>query len=109
MAAMGETYICRTQTTAMLLDSNGVVYKADQGKLIDYVVDMDSGFRALTEDTPYWGECRKSGISIICLTEIGGDFGYLTIDLESLEFTRSSHYKALNLIVSSDVGKCIEI
>lgn len=109
MAAMGETYICKSESSTFMIDSYAEVYKAGEVEMSDYVVDMDSGFRMLTGSSDYRGECRKSGTSIICSNEYGRNFEYLTFDLESRQFTKSSHSKALSLVVTSHFGKCIEL
>ena len=91
MAAMGETYICKSESSTFMVDSAAQVYKGEDGQMADYVIDMDSGFRMLAGSSDYRGECRKSDTSIICSNEYGRNFEYITIDLESRQFTKSSH------------------
>lgn len=107
MAAMGETYVCKSESSTFMIDSVAEVYKTGEVQMVDYVIDMDSGFRMLAGSSDYRGECRKSDTSIVCSNEYGGHFQYLTFDLESRQFTKSSHSKALSLVVTSDFGKCI--
>lgn len=109
VAAMGETYICKSESSTFMIDSYAEVYKAGEVEMADYVIDMDSGFRPLTGSSDYRGECRKSDTSIICSNEYGRNFEYLTFDLESRQFTKSSHSKAVSLVVTSHFGKCTEI
>ena len=105
MAAMAETYLCRTEKTAYLQKTFGDVSESD---LVDWVIDTDSGIRKLEDGQSYAGQCKKSELGIICSNEnniTGGIYFYMR--LSDKVFTSSLHN--LGNYVTSDFGTCTEI
>ena len=106
MAAMGETYLCRTEKTAYLQKTFGNVSESD---LVDWVIDTNSGIRKLEDGWQgYGGECKKSDLGIICSNEnniTGGLYFYMR--LSDKVFTSSLHN--LGNYVTSDFGTCTEL
>lgn len=108
MTAMGEIYVCSSEKYATLSDLLSFA-RTRETKLTDYVVDTESGFRALTDDASYRGECQtaETSTTIVCSYEDGLSAMQVYIDRSDLIFTYSQHLYGGS--VRSYFGKCTEI
>ena len=97
MAAMGETYVCTTDIQAQHLLPDVTIYRASERSLVNWVIDLDSGYRSVSRDE-YEGECKMDTYQrgIRCSNTYEGtgfeDFAFQSVvrDLISLEFSITS-------------------
>ena len=110
MAAMGETYICKEQVTSFFLEGTDL----NTSRLGDWVIDMDSGYRPLTDSSDYRGSCQKLSVSVANSLETRINCSIVTdysseqilMHIESGFFTHSLQFANS---VSSSSGKCTGI
>ena len=109
VAAMGETYVCRTESSSILSSGTRGVLTSTDVDLTDYVVDMESGFRALADTSNYRGECQaqERSLTIACSYSDPLSAMQIYIDLGDLAFTYSSHVYGDS--VRTSFGTCIEL
>ena len=105
MAAMGETFICETESSVYLSQSINNMFTEN---LTDWIVDTDSGFRrqVRTSDPLYVGECEQSEIFIFCSFEHFGGNSYISILISDGSFSYSGHS---TVGIDSEYGHCTEI
>lgn len=102
-AAMGETYVCKTDRWSVLTPNTDLTLETSG----DWVIDVDSGIRSLTDGLDYGGDCKKTDIAISCSQE-NQSVGYLFyMRISDGVFSLSSHI--LGAALSSHFGKCFEI
>ena len=111
MAAMGETYMCRTEVSSVKSDGRDTVI--DPEVRPDYVLDSEKGIRAFSKDMEfaYRGSCQRTEGLFICSNEDEerGISEQIILTLEAGVFTRASQNYAGSLLVGSGWGRCIEI
>lgn len=108
VAAMGEIYVCSSESYSILSKSTYSVL-TNEVDLTDYVVNMESGFRELTDDSSYIGECLipEGSTAIVCSYENRFSAMQFYIHRSELTFSYSQHLYGES--VRSYFGKCTEI
>ena len=113
-AAMGETFMCRTEVSTSTSDGRNTVHLPEVS--FDYVLDSEKGIRAFSKDMDfdYRGSCQSTRGLFICSheDEERGVSEQIILTLEVGIFTRASqNYEAgiMGPLVASGWGRCIEI
>ena len=110
MAAMGETYVCKEQVSSWLMDGKDY----SNSSLSDWVIDLDSGFRVLADNSDYRGSCQKLSVKlgnslqtrINCSVVTHHKAEHFRMQIESGFFT---HTLQTGTTALSSSGKCTEI